>query len=102
MKVSVDKVNVEGLDPGAAGIVSYDPCEKDDAYIGQINMGTASSFCGVNGALWGYDLAVANKIKNGSLKPMFTYPGPAVPQGRAPAPPGTGPRLSGRPASATL
>lgn len=81
MKLSVDKVNVEGLDPGAAGIVSYDRCEKDDAYIGQINMGTASSFCGVNGALWGYHLAVNEKIKNGSLKPMFTYPGPLYPKG---------------------
>ncbi|HWB72164.1 MAG TPA: histidine decarboxylase, pyruvoyl type [Egibacteraceae bacterium] len=79
MKLSVDKVDVQGLDPGAAGIVSYDRCEKDDAYIGQINMGTASSFCGVNGALWGYHLAIATAIADGSLKPMFTYPGPLYP-----------------------
>jgi len=79
MKLSVDKVNVAGLDPGAAGIVSYDRCEKDDAYIGQINMGTASSFCGVNGALWGYHLAKAEQIANGTLKPMFSYPGPLYP-----------------------
>lgn len=81
MKLSVDKVNVAGLDPGAAGIVSYDRCEKDDAYIGQINMGTASSFCGVNGALWGYHLAQAESIGNGTLKPMFMYPGPMYPPG---------------------
>jgi histidine decarboxylase len=79
MKLSVDKVNVQGLDQGAAGIVSYDRCEKDDAYIGQINMGTASSFCGVNGALWGYHLAKAEQIADGTLKPMFTYPGPMYP-----------------------
>ncbi|HVR98447.1 MAG TPA: histidine decarboxylase, pyruvoyl type [Thermoanaerobaculia bacterium] len=79
MKLSVDAVNVAGLDPGAAGIVSYDRCEKDDAYIGQINMGTASSFCGVNGALWGYHLAVADAIQSGTLQPMFTYPGPLYP-----------------------
>ena len=79
MKLSVDKVDVTGLDPGAGGIVSYDRCEKDDAYIGQINMGTASSFCGVNGALWGLHLATANQIANGTLQPMFTYPGPAYP-----------------------
>jgi histidine decarboxylase len=79
MKLSVDKVNVEGLDPGAGGIVSYDRCEKDDAYIGQINMGTASSFCGVNGALWGYHLAIADSIKKGTLKPLFEYPGPYYP-----------------------
>src|SRR5580692_2508105 len=67
MKLSVDKVDMTGLDPGAGGIVSYDRCEKDDAYIGQINMGTASSFCGVNGALWGLHLAVAPSIKDGSV-----------------------------------
>jgi histidine decarboxylase len=75
MKLSVDKIDMTGLDPGAGGIVSYDRCEKDDAYIGQINMGTASSFCGVNGALWGFHLAVADQIKDGTLKSMFTYPG---------------------------
>ncbi len=80
MKLSVDKVSIKGLDPGAAGIVSYDRCEKDDAYIGQINMGTASSFCGVNGALWGYHLAKADAIADGTLKPMFTYPGPGYPK----------------------
>jgi histidine decarboxylase len=79
MKLSVDKVSSAGLDQGAAGIVSYDRCEKDDAYIGQINMGTASSFCGMNGALWGYHLAKAEEIANRTLQPMFTYPGPLYP-----------------------
>lgn len=79
MKLSVDKVNVQGLDPGTERIVSYDRCEKDDAYIGQINMLTASSFCGLNGALWGYHLAKADAIADGSLRPMFTYPGPYYP-----------------------
>ncbi len=79
MKLSVDKVNVAGLDVGTEGIVSYDRCEKDDAYIGQINMLTASSFCGINGALWGYHLAKADSIANETLKPMFTYPGPGYP-----------------------
>lgn len=79
MKLSVGKIDMTGLDPGAGGIVSYDRCEKDDAYIGQINMGTASSFCGVNGALWGLHLAVNGQIQSGSLAPMFTYPGPLYP-----------------------
>lgn len=79
MKLSVDKVDMTGLDPGTGGIVSYDRCEKDDAYIGQINMGTASSFCGVNGALWGLHLAVAPSIKDRALEPLFTYPGPSYP-----------------------
>jgi histidine decarboxylase len=81
MKLSVDKVSVDGLDPGTEGIVSYDRCEKDDAYIGQINMGTASSFCGINGALWGYHLCKADANPGNGLKPMFTYPGPNYPPG---------------------
>jgi histidine decarboxylase len=81
MKLSVDKVNVKDLDRGTEGIVSYDRCEKDDAYIGQINIGTASSFLGLNGVLWGYDVAVAEEIARNTLKPMFTYPGPMYPPG---------------------
>jgi histidine decarboxylase len=73
MKLAVDKVSLTGLDAGTEGIVAYDRCEKDGAYIGQINMLTASSFCGVNGALWGYHLAKADTIASGTLKPMFTY-----------------------------
>jgi histidine decarboxylase len=75
MKLSVDAVPMDGLDCGAGGIISYDRCEKDDAYIGQINMLTASSFCGINGALWGYHLAKAPEIMDGTLEPLFTYPG---------------------------
>lgn len=75
LKLSTGLVNVEGLDPGTEGIVSYDRCEKNDAYIGQINMLTASSFCGINGAVWGYDLAKADKIADGSLEALFKLQG---------------------------
>jgi histidine decarboxylase len=71
LKLSTGIVSVAGLDPGTEGIVSYDRCEKNDAYIGQINMLTASSFCGVNGAVWGYHLAVADEIASGSMQPMY-------------------------------
>ncbi len=71
LKLSTGTVSMEGLDAGTEGIVSYDRCEKNDAYIGQINMLTASSFCGVNGAVWGYHLAQANEIASGQLQPMF-------------------------------
>jgi histidine decarboxylase len=70
---------VADLDPGTEGIVSYDRCEKDDAYIGQINMLTASSFCGINGALWGYHLATADQIADGSLQPMYMQSQPNGP-----------------------
>lgn len=55
------------LDIGTAGIVSYDRCEVNDAYIGGINMLTASSFSGLNGAVWGYDLAVADNLRDDLL-----------------------------------
>lgn len=54
------------------GIVCYDRAEAADAYIGQINMIAASSFNGLNGAVWGYDLAKAEEIADGSQKPLFT------------------------------
>jgi histidine decarboxylase len=55
------------LDIGTAGIVSYDRCEANDAYIGGINMLTASSFSGLNGAVWGYDLAIADGLRDDLL-----------------------------------
>lgn len=57
MKLSVGTVDVKDLDTVTENIVSYDRCEKNDAYIGQINMLTVSSFCGLNGAVWGFDHA---------------------------------------------
>ena len=52
----------EDLDQGMAEIVSYDRAECNDSYIGQVNMLQASSFSGVNGAIWGYDLAIEPRI----------------------------------------
>jgi len=52
-------------------IVSYDRAEARGAYIGQINMITASSFNGINGAVWGYHIAKADAIANNALKPLF-------------------------------
>lgn len=54
------------------GIVAYDRAEANDAYIGQINMETASSFCGLTGQIWGYDIAVSETIKENKQKPLFT------------------------------
>ena len=41
------------------GIVAYDRCEKNDAYIGQINMITVSSFTGPNSGVWKFEAAEA-------------------------------------------
>jgi histidine decarboxylase len=52
-------------------ILAYDRAEASDAYIGQINMQTASSFCGIAGQVWGYDLATADVIARGEQKPIL-------------------------------
>ncbi len=52
-------------------IVAYDRAEANGAYIGQINMETASSFCGLAGQVWGYDLAVADVIAYNEQQPIF-------------------------------
>jgi histidine decarboxylase len=64
------------MDQVLEGIVSYDRAETKGTYIGQINMITASSFNGINGAVWGYHLAKEDSIADGSLKPLFTAKGP--------------------------
>ena len=53
------------------GIVAYDRAEINDAYVGQINMLTASSFCGLAGQIWGYDVARHDQIANGSYQPLY-------------------------------
>ena len=71
LKVScgaVDKTQDNLID----GIVTYDKAECADAYVGQINMLTASSFNGIQGQIWGHDLAAHNDVKNDRIKPLFT------------------------------
>ncbi|MGY9045724.1 MAG: histidine decarboxylase, pyruvoyl type, partial [Rhodobacterales bacterium] len=73
LKLSIGTV-VADMDEGLDGIVSYDRAECEDAYIGQINMLTASSFCGVNGAVWGYDLARHDDLATGLIQPKMVLP----------------------------
>ncbi|NOZ25690.1 MAG: histidine decarboxylase [Nitrospirae bacterium] len=79
LKLSVGMVRVENLDEVTEGIVSYDRCEANDAYIGQINMLTASSFCGLNGAVWGYDLASADNLRGNLLYNQPLPDGSSIP-----------------------
>ena len=71
LKVSTGVVE-KGDDDLLDAIVAYDRAEADDAYVGQINMITASSFNGLAGSIWGYDLARAEEIAQNSQKPLFT------------------------------
>jgi histidine decarboxylase len=64
------------------GIVALDHAEAAEAYLGQINMETASSFCGIAGQVWGHDLAIAESIADGSQRPLFNvaqYDGTELP-----------------------
>ncbi|WP_039045347.1 histidine decarboxylase, pyruvoyl type [Plesiomonas shigelloides] len=65
---SVYKTDDDLLD----GIVAYDRAECNDAYVGQINMLTASSFCGLAGQVWGHDLAVHEDIHDNKIKPVLS------------------------------
>jgi histidine decarboxylase len=62
LKLSIGVIEQRNFDRGLSGIAAYDRAEKQDAYIGQINMITASSFCGLGGLIWGYDLARADGL----------------------------------------
>lgn len=61
-----DKTDDDILD----GIVSYDRAETKNAYIGQINMTTASSFTGPQGHVIGFDILHNPKVDE--AKPLFT------------------------------
>ncbi len=71
MKLEIGEAPLGEMDNVLAEIVSYDSAETTGAYLGQINAVTASSFCGPGGALWGYDVAPAPQIADGSLLPLF-------------------------------
>lgn len=70
LKLETGKVKAD-MDEVLEGIVSYDRAEVNGTYVGQINMVAASSFNGLNGAVWGYHLAKHPTIADGSIKPLF-------------------------------
>jgi histidine decarboxylase len=55
-------------------ILSFDKAEVESVNIGQINMVTVSSFCGLAGLVWGYDIAKHPKIH----QPHQLFPQAAV------------------------
>jgi histidine decarboxylase len=52
-------------------INAFDLAETDGPYIGQINMSIVSSFCGPQGLIWGYDLAVAKGLRRNIDRSTF-------------------------------
>ncbi len=71
LKLQTGKVKAD-MDVVLENIVSYDRAESLGAYVGQINMVAASSFNGLNGAVWGYHMAKEESIADSSIKPLFT------------------------------
>jgi len=73
LSTGVTQYDPKLLDWGMMGIVAYDIAEagfqSNSAYIGQINMITASSFCGMNGVVWGYHIARNPELD--TQKPLF-------------------------------
>lgn len=70
LKLETGKVKAD-MDEVLEGIVSYDRAETHGTYVGQINMVAASSFNGLNGAVWGYHLSKHESIANNTIKPLF-------------------------------
>jgi histidine decarboxylase len=70
LKLEIGLVKAD-MDEVLDGIVSYDRAETLGAYLGQINMLEASSFNGVNGAVWGYHLARAEGLAEGEARALF-------------------------------
>ncbi len=69
--LNVGKVPITFRHPGSEmldKINAFDMAEATGTYLGQINMIKVSSFCGLQGQLWGYDVACHNQIKNKTNK----------------------------------
>ncbi len=70
LKLEIGRVR-KSMDPILEDIVDYDRAETQGTYIGQINMITVSSFNGLNGLIWGYDLARNDRIAKNKQKSLF-------------------------------
>ena len=80
MKIACGSISIDGLDKDEIleGIVAYDQAERNEAYIGQVNMIAVSSFSGPMSAIWGLDMAkVDPKVLRPDV-PLFTIDGVPV------------------------
>ncbi len=61
LKLSVDTVPAKEMDAITEVIVATNRCERNDAYMGQVNLFPHARFCGLEGAVWGLDLAKSDE-----------------------------------------
>jgi histidine decarboxylase len=79
LKLAVGIASAADLDEGTSRIVSGDRCRVAGSYIGQTNLLIATSYSGIDGVVWGLDLAVDPAIAAGKLQPLFLQPQPEGP-----------------------
>ncbi len=72
LKMSADSVLLKNMDTISQIGVAYKRCARNDAYMGQVNLHGCSHYVGLNGALWGYDLARHDGLKTQS--PLYLQP----------------------------
>ncbi|GAB4287077.1 MAG: histidine decarboxylase, pyruvoyl type [Candidatus Dojkabacteria bacterium] len=86
LTLGIGVVKKEFSHPGSTmldQINAFDTAEIYGPYLGQINMSVVSSFCGLRGLIWGYDIAkseIVNKKSNllmysthkGKRKPVYS------------------------------
>lgn len=83
--LEIGKVPVTFRHPGSDlldRINAFDQAEASGTYLGQVNMIQVSSFCGLQGVIWGYDIARHRKLKKKSdllLTKLPDYRGEKVP-----------------------
>ncbi len=70
LKTAAAKAPVAFSSPSSGSldeIVAFDAAEAAGPYMGQINLIEVSSFCGVGGLIWGYDLARSESLRDARL-----------------------------------
>lgn len=75
LKLAVGLTATAGLDEGTCRIVSGDRCRVAGAYIGQTNLLIATSYSGLDGVIWGLDVAASPTVSADLQRPLFTVEG---------------------------
>lgn len=72
-KMSARSLPLDGLDGRMQVALAKERCMCSDAYMGDVNlMEEGGGYCGMNGALWGYDLVRPLELEQ--QKPLYLQP----------------------------
>lgn len=71
-KISVATADARNLDVATERVITHGLALRNEGYMGEVNMiTTESGVCGLNGAIWGYDLAKHDDIASGKAEPLY-------------------------------